>query len=357
MKLQIAEKISRLRKERGMTQEQLAQALGVTFAAVSKWERGVACPELSCIVEMADLFETSVDALLGYQYRNNDRESTVKRLRDYRHNLQPEGLSDAEKALKKYPNNFEVVYACAVLYHLQGIQTKNGKWMRRALTLFHQACLLIDQNRDSSISLLTIRIETAELYIALNETETALRILRENNPRGLNNGQIGNYLAQNDRPEEALPYLSTALLDNFANQFNVTNGYLNIYVKWEDWQSALDILQLPLSTLGILRREDSASFLQRIEAICFVFSAYAHFRLSQTEAAEEALRRAKTAAAEFDADPDHDANRVRFVALTERHSGYDDLGATAAEAVENMVRQIDHDAFTAFWKEHYHEKE
>ena len=57
-----------------MTQEQLAEALGVTFAAVSKWERGVTTPEPCYIVEMADLFETSVDALLGYQYRNNNRK-------------------------------------------------------------------------------------------------------------------------------------------------------------------------------------------------------------------------------------------------------------------------------------------
>lgn len=46
MKLSLPANISRLRKERGMTQEQLAEALGVTFASVSKWERGAATPEL-----------------------------------------------------------------------------------------------------------------------------------------------------------------------------------------------------------------------------------------------------------------------------------------------------------------------
>ena len=40
MKLNLAENICRLRKENNMTQEQLAEALGVSFAAVSKWERG-----------------------------------------------------------------------------------------------------------------------------------------------------------------------------------------------------------------------------------------------------------------------------------------------------------------------------
>lgn len=66
MKLLLSENIARLRRERSMTQEQLAEALGVSFAAVSKWERGAATPELNLIAEMADLFEVSMDALIGY---------------------------------------------------------------------------------------------------------------------------------------------------------------------------------------------------------------------------------------------------------------------------------------------------
>ena len=41
MKLSLSANISKLRKEHAMTQEQLAESLGVTFASVSKWERGV----------------------------------------------------------------------------------------------------------------------------------------------------------------------------------------------------------------------------------------------------------------------------------------------------------------------------
>ncbi len=66
MKMSLSENIARLRRERSMTQEQLAEALGVSFAAVSKWERGAATPELNLIAEMADLFEVSMDALIGY---------------------------------------------------------------------------------------------------------------------------------------------------------------------------------------------------------------------------------------------------------------------------------------------------
>ena len=48
-----SEKLTRLRKREGISQEALAEALGVTFAAVSKWERGVATPDLGLMAELA----------------------------------------------------------------------------------------------------------------------------------------------------------------------------------------------------------------------------------------------------------------------------------------------------------------
>lgn len=57
--------IMRLRKEHGMTQEQLANALGITFQAVSKWENGISSPDISTLPLLADLFGVSIDQLLG----------------------------------------------------------------------------------------------------------------------------------------------------------------------------------------------------------------------------------------------------------------------------------------------------
>lgn len=57
--------ISRLRKEHGMTQMQLADALGISYQAVSNWERGLSMPDISKLPELAELFGTSIDELLG----------------------------------------------------------------------------------------------------------------------------------------------------------------------------------------------------------------------------------------------------------------------------------------------------
>lgn len=57
--------ISRLRKERGMTQMQLADALGISYQAVSNWERGQSMPDISKLPELAALFDATIDELLG----------------------------------------------------------------------------------------------------------------------------------------------------------------------------------------------------------------------------------------------------------------------------------------------------
>lgn len=64
--IKISEQIAFLRKQKGLTQEQLAGALGVTNQAVSKWESAQCCPDIGLLPDIAKLFDVSVDELLGY---------------------------------------------------------------------------------------------------------------------------------------------------------------------------------------------------------------------------------------------------------------------------------------------------
>ena len=60
----IGNRISRLRKEKGMSQEALAEKIGVSPQAVSKWENDQSCPDISLLPQLAKLLDVTVDELL-----------------------------------------------------------------------------------------------------------------------------------------------------------------------------------------------------------------------------------------------------------------------------------------------------
>ena len=68
--MNIGNNISALRKKKGITQEELANELGVSAQAVSKWENNSSCPDVSLLTEIADYFGVSVDALLRAEGEN-----------------------------------------------------------------------------------------------------------------------------------------------------------------------------------------------------------------------------------------------------------------------------------------------
>lgn len=67
----LAENIQNLRKKLGFTQEELAEKLGVTFQAVSKWENAKSTPDISFLPIMADLFDCSIDQLFSRDTQSN----------------------------------------------------------------------------------------------------------------------------------------------------------------------------------------------------------------------------------------------------------------------------------------------
>ena len=67
MELELGQNIMRFRKERGFTQEQLANLLNVSVSAVSKWELGNNRPDLELLPGLAEIFQISIDSLLGYE--------------------------------------------------------------------------------------------------------------------------------------------------------------------------------------------------------------------------------------------------------------------------------------------------
>lgn len=60
----MGETISTLRKEKGLTQKELADMLNITDKAISKWERDIACPDTMTIPKLAEILEISVEELM-----------------------------------------------------------------------------------------------------------------------------------------------------------------------------------------------------------------------------------------------------------------------------------------------------
>ena len=77
--LKIGRNIAALRKNNGFTQEALAQRLGITAQAVSKWETGAGLPEASLLVELAGLLRVTADGILGIDHPKEPVEDFIHR--------------------------------------------------------------------------------------------------------------------------------------------------------------------------------------------------------------------------------------------------------------------------------------
>lgn len=336
MEIRLGENIRRLRKGAGFTQEQLAEALGVTTGAVYKWESGKATPELEMLVDIAEFFETSVDALLDYGWQKLSMGQAVERLRQFpaEKKLQ-EGMRFAEKALQKYPNSFQVVLKSAGIYFL----TMEPKNMPRAVELYERALLLIDQNTDDEIHAMTIQDRIASCYCYMGRMEEAIAIFKKNNVGGRNNYFIGLLMSQEEaKAGESLKYLSDALGSCYNELYNICIGYANAYVALGKLDEISQLI-LWLHELGRgLRDTGTVNWMDRGDVKLFTILAEVDLLRGDEQGAHDWLVKAKQTAQKFDAAPEYRTGAgLKFYHGSEHGVSYDDMGETAMAMIENYM--------------------
>ncbi|MBQ8802299.1 MAG: helix-turn-helix transcriptional regulator [Tyzzerella sp.] len=116
--MQIGDVIKKYRKEKGITQEEMARRLGVTAPAVSKWENGTSVPDIMLLGPIARLFEISVDTLLSFQEELSPKEiADLMQALDKRFNEESydEAFHWAKKKLEMYPNCKQLIWQMALV--------------------------------------------------------------------------------------------------------------------------------------------------------------------------------------------------------------------------------------------------
>ena len=181
MELNIGTNIKRLRLERGMTQEQLADLLTVSTAAVSKWEAKNTYPDITMLFPIAEIFGVSIDDLLGYDEAKAQKE-VAKILAEYRELNLAGNFKEASRliasARKKYPHNYHIMNK----YMWDKAEGTSGN--KREVILPHKDELLqICNTILDGCTVETIRIDAinmkAKILHAEGDTESAMKLLDE----------------------------------------------------------------------------------------------------------------------------------------------------------------------------------
>jgi len=176
--INIGENIKYLRKRKDITQEELAENLGISFQSISKWERGEGYPDITMLPDLADFFNISIDELLGaerisggyfsdiyvqaHKYElNGDYDKAVELLRD---------------TLKKYPKyNFDLMSKLASILLRIDNNSEEGK------ICAEKAVKLCERALDGKISekaRATARAMLCFLYDNIGEREKAADLAR-----------------------------------------------------------------------------------------------------------------------------------------------------------------------------------
>lgn len=272
MNLNIGKVIYDLRKKAEVTQEQLANAVGVSVPAVSKWENNTSYPDITLLPAIARYFNTSIDELMSYDMALSIKEIEVFMERCHSL-LQTEPfevmVKECESYLHQYPNSLELKLNIGSLYMMSfSFLTEESAIMeiiKKAIVLFEEAATSSDIKVQEQAHFLL-----ASLYGMTEDETKAEEVLLKIPKSELNRDDllIPIYVRQK-RYEEAKKMIQINMMRALQSITLYLSNYENLAIKEENLELAEKLLLIQPEIVRVFDLEGELGFGYALEATNF----------------------------------------------------------------------------------------
>lgn len=198
-KLNLSENIIRLRHEKKLTQEELADFMGVTKASVSKWEKGIHMPDLMLLPQLATYFDVTVDELIGYEAQLSGeqiRRQYADLSQDFAALPFADALEKARALAHKYYACYPFLLQLSVLYWNHYMLAETEEERRSLLLEAVEWCNRILENCSDVGVCSDAVVLKAALNLQLGKAAEAIEALEPSADSGRLAGQRGILLVQ-----------------------------------------------------------------------------------------------------------------------------------------------------------------
>ena len=237
----LGERIANLRKERKVSQEELADVLNTSRQAISKWERGESDPDIDRLKDLAIYFGVSIDYLLGYDLESTSVNNFIERIKENFENKKLDiSIDEIRLIVSKNSNNF--VLLCYVLMYLQdycGIKHQL-EINDLSIEIGKKAIAAYQVDNSFSVSLNDIHKLIVSCYIKTHKYDLAKEYLIENKVYD-SAEQLSRCELELGNNEEAEKIITGNFLDSISAIMNSSSMQIIIHLRNHKYMDALDL--------------------------------------------------------------------------------------------------------------------
>ena len=346
MQIKLNENIKKYRKSMDLTQEELAEAFGVTVGAVSKWESGSNVPDILTLMQLADFFSISVDVLLGYSMSSKNIKDISDRLEALlKEDNYDEAIAEAEKALVRYPGNFKILTSCAETYIVVASVKDSKTYRNKAIELYESALRYVSQSDEPDQEIFNIRFTIATIKGRENP-EKSLEEFKKINYRGIADINIANLLRISGKPDEAMETYTRVLVSILVRALQFAMEMYMVLVSMDntkDYKEAGELMDWLMTIVDASSTDKSKnSYLSKMKIMGLICKSLVLSCLKNYDDMRICIDTALEVAREYDKKPSNDfTGKIKFWhgSKDDHASLFDEFGVGAVAGIDNLFNE------------------